>query len=249
MVSGAAAPGEALLLVLDYPGLRLESRVEELGLGDRTGLRQVQLLRAPLPTATDPAGHLAELLARRPEGQCRAVLAYCASAPLADALAGHLAAAGPRPPVVVFDAEPVTTSTVLDAYRDTLTQLGARAAEPEAAELASLVDRPEQFIGAARRNLVAHVSDALRSDGCEPAEAGVLAVALTASCLDWLTHLLVARHVPRPEFPGPVLNIVSAGTPGGDVRVSCDRTSLLRDPRTREATLSFLAAHGALPTP
>ncbi|MGW2490905.1 hypothetical protein ACWCV9_27305 [Streptomyces sp. NPDC001606] len=246
-MTATAARHEGYLCVLDYPGLRREARVAELGLTAATGLRLAELL-APPPTAQAAPAYLAELLARRPAGECRAVLAYCASAPLAGALATRLATGGHRPPVVLFDAEPVTAATVLDAYRTTLAQLGASATAPETGELAALVHRPDRFLTAARRNLTGHVSQALRADGCPAGEADALAAQLTVSCLDWLTHLLAALTAPPPQRPGPALNIVSAETPGGDVRIACDRTSLLRDPRTREAALAFLAAHGVLPT-
>jgi hypothetical protein len=245
VTTGVASSGNAsVLLVLDYPGYRPEARVDELGLPRNTGLRVAELLRAPLPTAVTAAGYAAELLARRPEGEIGAVLAYCAAAPLATELVAQTGTDDRRPPLVLFDAEPTTVSSLLDAYRDTLTQLGVAATPQEAATLAALAHRPEEFIAIARRNLIAHVSRTLLADGCDPGEVDLAAQLTTDSCTDWLTHLLAALHAPPPKRSGPVLRITSADVPGGDLRIPCERTSLLRDPRTREAVLSFLASHG-----
>ncbi|MFG2954053.1 hypothetical protein ACGF5O_10015 [Streptomyces sp. NPDC048291] len=240
MVSPAGSGPDGPLLVLDYPGERPEARVSEL---DLPGPRD--LLTVP-PPPLPPGRYLAALSAGRPPGPAGAVLAYCASAPLAAVLAAGAGRGDRAAPLVLFEAEPVTAATVLTAYAATLAQLGVRPDPREVRHLAARVPDPGAFLTAARARLSDHVGAALRADGAATGEVDDLASAVTDSALRWLAHLLAAHHAPPPDRTGPTLRILSAHTPGDGLRVMCDRTDLLRDPRTAEAVVSFLTAHGAL---
>ncbi|MET7610737.1 hypothetical protein ABZX97_06465 [Streptomyces seoulensis] len=236
--AGTARTGRPLpLLVLDYPGERPEARVCELGL---PGTRD--LLAVPPPPVT-PDRYLSALSAPTPAG---AVLAYCAAAPLAAALAARVGREGRGVPLVLFDAEPVTAATVLTAYRDTLAQLGLVPGPAELRELATRVADPGAFLTTARARLTGHVGTALGADGADAADVADLAEPMTDAALRWLAHLLAAHHTPPPRPAGPTLRVLSAHTPGDGVRIPSDRADLLRDPRTYRAVASFLTAHGAL---
>ncbi|MGV9295793.1 hypothetical protein [Amycolatopsis sp. NPDC003676] len=222
-----------MLLALDYPGYRAQARIDDLGLPEVTNL-----LIAPLPTATDCPGYVTDLLSRKPPGRVDAVLAYCASAPLAVRLVAELSI---QPPLVLFDAEPVTAVTVLDAYRDAVRQLGVDATEDEIAELCRAVDAPTRFVAAVRADLQRRVSHTLIADGCDPATVDDLSSQLTEACLEWLTHLVAASGAGQPDRVARTLRVTSREVAGGDITVECGRDELLRHPDTRAAVMAFLA--------
>ncbi|MEV1025600.1 hypothetical protein [Streptomyces sp. NPDC050264] len=228
-------PAPPVLLALDHPAQRAEAPLSALRL---PALHQ--LLPAPPPPAS-PGPYLEGLCAALPPDRPAAVLAPCASAPLAAVLAGRTDRAVP---LVLFDAEPVTAAMVLTAYRDTVAQLGVVPDHREARHLAACVGEPGAFLAHARHRLAAHVDGALRADGAGAEDVQDLAEPLVDAALRWLAHLLAAHHAPPPASVGPTLRILSARTPGDGLRIGCERVDLLRDPRTADAVVAFLAAHG-----
>ncbi|MYT68236.1 MULTISPECIES: hypothetical protein [unclassified Streptomyces] len=229
------APTPPVLLAVDHPAQRAEAPLSALPLPALHPL-------LPEPPPPEPPGpYLDGLRAALPSGAPGAVLASCASAPLAAVVAAR---AGRAVPLVLFDAEPVTAATVLTAYRDTVAQLGVLPDHREARHLAGCVAEPGVFLAVARQRLAAHVGGALGVDGAATEEVEDLAAPLVDAALRWLAHLLAAHHAPPPASVGPTLRILSANTPGDGLRVGCDRADLLRDPRTADAVVSFLAAHG-----
>ena len=223
-----------MLLALDYPGLRTQARIADLGLA---GL--VDLLVAPLPLAASGSGYTGELLARVPGAQARAVLGYCASAPLAAGLAARLS----NPPLILFDAETVGARTVRDAYRSMAGQLGVLVSDQDVERLGDPSGEPETFLASARTDLRDRVRTALLGDGCPAAGVEDFVTELTGACLAWLAHLVAAADAGPVRSAGPVLRVVSRERPGGDVTIDCAADDLLRHLATRAAVRSFLAAN------
>ncbi|WP_406292872.1 hypothetical protein OG948_00645 [Embleya sp. NBC_00888] len=246
--------GAPLLLVLDFPGYRTEARVRDLRL-DEHGLRVHELLRHPLPRETTGAAYIRRLLSAHPVPAVpvAAVLAYCASAPLALELAE--ATAGRQrhlPQVILFDAVASTRDAVRAAHRDALARLGPVRAGEETADPAFLSADPDYFVEAAVRDVERKAVDLLRADGATAHEATESAAHMAGGYADWLTHLVAAPRSRASSWSGNILRIASADHPRDafpvtahrveDVQVDCAREHLLRDEGTRTAVLSFLAA-------
>jgi hypothetical protein len=103
--------GPDLILCLDYPGMRAAAGFAELAAGvpiDASFLHIGQTSAGPLAACVDR--WVAEFTA--PGRPVRAVLGYCAGAALATRVADAIAATGPAPTVMLFDAAPTTSDSL-----------------------------------------------------------------------------------------------------------------------------------------
>ncbi|MFF4850330.1 hypothetical protein [Streptomyces sp. NPDC001194] len=243
------------LLALDYPGRRAEAKIADLGL-EAHGYEVAQLLTAPLPDALTGREYAQELLRAHglAEREPAAILAYCASAPLAQELARHMVEAGRQaPPLVFFDAAPLTAQDITDDYATVLRQIDASAFEESGSrtDVASLIGTPEELVGAMREEMTRYARNSLAEDLFDEEEVELAAEQIVRVYLDLLTHQIAAYHGSAPAWGGDVVNIVSAGNPfQGEwpgaratrvVRTARDRAGLLADATTRDTVLSLLA--------
>ncbi|MET8022329.1 hypothetical protein, partial [Streptomyces decoyicus] len=109
------------VLVLDYPGRRVEARIEELGLEEH-GYDVRYLLSQPLPRHHLAADYAEALLATHPVlDDVRAVLAFCMAAPLAQEVAARISC----PLLVFFDGEPSSPEAIRCEFRQIQRSLAA----------------------------------------------------------------------------------------------------------------------------
>ncbi|ONI91295.1 hypothetical protein ALI22I_09550 [Saccharothrix sp. ALI-22-I] len=246
---------ERVVLVLDYPGRRAESRVADLPL-ESFGFDVRHLLDEPFVRAVDTAGYAAELAARHgPFGpEVVAVLAYCMAAPIAQEVAALCGAI----PLVLFDGEPSTPAGIADQYEVSVTQVREQLGLPAVDrglpfEDGLLSERPGECLESMRRAFVELAVSALRADSADE-DAEVVAAQVADFYLDWLSHLVAAHNASWPAWGGEVLHIASRrhsfteDWPGARRttvhRVDTERNDLLRHPHTLELVRSFLAEAG-----
>jgi hypothetical protein len=244
-----------LLLVLDYPGYRTEARVDDLQL-DRYGLRVRNLLRHPLPRATDGAAYVSRILAgiSADDGPVAAVAAYCTSAPFAFEVASATARRQQIPPkIILFDAEASTPDMIVDGYRTMLSGLGVQSTEEDLrnrADISLLLKDPQRFVNVLVQDLEREVAATLRTIGSSEEEAKESARHMANTYADWLSHLVSAHRFDVFSWNGELLDITSVDGPQKgfeyeagtvrNIRMTCDRAQLLRSEETRSAVLSAL---------
>lgn len=191
--------GPDLVPCLDFPGQRAAASFAELAAGVRVDacflqIGQVGAGAGPLAAC---AGRWADelLAAGRP---VRAVLGFCAGTVLAACLAEAIAATGPPPLVVLFDAVPITGSTLTDQFTSVLE---ASAKHLTADELADAHSLAEQLAEAYPDDLP-RIATALtgRYDQLMRAVAGRLSVSdvfrqeLTGTFTAYLDYLLLTSE-------------------------------------------------------
>ena len=191
--------GPDLVPCLDFPGARAAASFADLAAGVRADacflqIGQVGAGAGPLAAC---AGRWADelLAAGRP---VRAVLGFCAGTVLAACLAEAIAATGPPPVVVLFDAVPVTGSTLTEQFTSVLE---ASARHLSADELADARGLAEQLAEAYPDDLP-RISATLtgRYDRLMGAVAGRLGVSdvfrqeLTGTFTAYLDYLLLASE-------------------------------------------------------
>lgn len=136
--------GHDLVLCLDFPGGRAAAGFAELAAGVPAGgcfLHVRQASAGPLAVCVDR--WVAEVTSTgRP---VRAVLGYCAGAALATRVADALAATGPPPMVVLFDAAPTTGSSLASQFTSAVE---SSAGHLTADELADARGLSEQLVAA-----------------------------------------------------------------------------------------------------
>jgi len=166
--------GPDLVPCLDFPGARAAAGFAELAAGVPAQACFLHLSQAGAGPLAACAGRWAdELLATgRP---VRAVLGYCAGTALATRLGDAVAAAGPPPLVVLFDAVPTTNGSLASQFTSALEAsarhltpdelAGARALSAQLVQAypddlpaiaAALTDRYDQLIRAVAARLSVH---------------------------------------------------------------------------------------------
>jgi hypothetical protein len=189
--------GSCLVPCLDFPGGRAAAGFAELAAGVAADACFLHVRPAGAGPLAACAGRWAgELLATgRP---VRAVLGYCAGAALAAALADAIAAAGPPPMVVLFDAVPADGGSLAGQFTEALE---ASARHLTAAELAGARDLAEQLAARYPDDLPRLAAAlAARYDQLIGAVAGRLSVhelfrrELTGAFTAYLDYLLLASQ-------------------------------------------------------
>jgi hypothetical protein len=249
----------SLILALDYPGRRDESRIRDLRL-EAAGWQVRYLMTAPFPQALTSSGYAAGLM---PAGETigadvAAVCAYCSGAPIAQEIVSA-ARPGEPVPLLLFDGEPSLLSGIRRDAAAAANQLGADEAARKSGPAEDFTDQqlaedPKQCADALREWLVALGMATLRRDGTDEAEARSIATDIACFYLDWLMFLIAAHNTQWPEFDGRLMHVVSRGHrfterwPGSRVaetcRVDSGRNELLDHPDARERALSFLKQAG-----
>lgn len=250
------AERRGVVLALDYPGRRDESRIRDLDL-EAEGWQVRYLLAAPFPQALTSSGYAESLL----RGQdldgtdVAAVLAYCSGAPIAqDLVTSHLGGIE-RVPLVLFDGEP----SLLSGLRRDAAAAGAQLSVDSRARPAcpaetftddQLSRDPDGCVAQLREWLVELGVRAMRADGADESEARSAATDIACFYLDYLVFLVAAHNTEWPAFDGDLLHVVSRGHPftkqwpgSSSTRlrqVDCGRNDLLGHPGAREIALSFL---------
>jgi hypothetical protein len=191
--------GPDLIPCLDFPGARAAAGFADLAAGVRVDacfLHIGQAGTAAGPLAAWVGRWADELLATgRP---VRAVLGFCAGTALATGLADAIAAAGPPPMVVLFDAVRVTDGTLAGEF---MSVLEASARHLTADELADASGLSEQLVTEYPDDLP-RIAAALagRYDQLMRAVAGRLSVSdflrqeLTGAFTAYLDYLLLASE-------------------------------------------------------
>jgi hypothetical protein len=198
----------------------------------------------------DPAARLSGWLAASEALPARAVLGYCAGAPLACALARHLAARGGAPvEVVLFDPSVTGPLTLYHQFDAALGSLAAVLAE---AEVAAAREAALGEAGAAADDLDALAATlagryaALAGPAC--ASQGVPASIADQMCARLATHLgyfalSAAAELAYPPETTIVLSAEHDPPPlgGRQVRLPVEPNALLGDPAAAGAVADLLA--------
>ncbi|BFU46065.1 hypothetical protein [Krasilnikovia sp. MM14-A1004] len=246
------------VLVCDFVGRRAQAPVSALGLETR-GFTVHNLLTSPYPRELTAAGYADQLWRRHgPFGaDVRAVLAYCAAAPIAQEVAATLhARTGVPVPLVLFDGEPATAAAVQAEYLLAAGKLGELLGvdpahrTPPAVDPGDLRVRPQQVRQRMFEGLLELGDRASRDGSVDPATARAEAEMFATYYLDWLSHLIAGHNASWPAWGGPAVQIVSrhhesgAEWPGAShtetIRIAAERDDLLRHPEVAAAVLSIL---------
>jgi hypothetical protein len=141
--------GPDLVPCLDFPGVRAAAGFAELAAGVPAGACFLHLGHAGVGTLAACVDRWAsELLATgRP---VRAVLGYCAGTAMATRLADAIAAAGPPPAVVLFDAVPTTGGSLAGEFTSAIE---SNAKHLTAGELADAHGLAEKLMEACQEDL------------------------------------------------------------------------------------------------
>jgi hypothetical protein len=132
--------GHDLVLCLDYPGGRAAAGFAELAAGVPTGACFLHFRQASTgPLAIGAGRWAAEVAATgRP---VRAVLGFCAGAALATRVADAVAATGPPPMVMLFDAALTTSESLTSGFTSALESSAGHLTADELADARSLSER------------------------------------------------------------------------------------------------------------
>ncbi|WP_164836508.1 hypothetical protein [Actinacidiphila soli] len=245
-----------VLLVLDYPGRRPEAHISDLGL-EREGFDCHYLLAHPLPNEVTAEHYAKETCARLPELPTGVVgvLSYCATAPLAATIASYAAGDDRLPlPVVFFDPSQCYVHHIVSAYESVVRQIDGTGSGDHPIpllDIPALLAHPRQLVDSVAQDLGRRAEAALLAEGYALDEASDLLGQVTGLYLEWITYLVAVHHRGSYVQPGDVLHVVSrnhpdnaswlgADGPAQNIRIDCDRPSLLRDERTRDVVLGFL---------
>jgi hypothetical protein len=247
-----------MLLVLDYPGRRPEAHISEMHL-DRSGFECHDVLTSPMPTALTTAAYARELCAQQRPDRPLALVAYCAAAPLAVAMAALLAGPAAPVPIVLLDPQQTPPSEILHEYHEVVRQIEGRAPNverPPLLDIERLLATPEALVKRIGEDLRLRARLALAAFGFGGADVSGPVEGVVGVYIEWLTFLVAAHHDEQPAPSGPVLQVISQGHPADaswlgatdlrTVRVPCDRPELAANAQARAAVLAFI--HGfALP--
>jgi hypothetical protein len=231
--------GPDLIACLDFPGARAAAGFADLAGGvpvDACFLHFRQAGASPLTACVDR--WVAEFAATgRP---VRAVLGFCAGAALATRLADAVAATGPPPVVVLFDAAPTTGESMADQFMSAVQSSARHLTADELAEARELSEQVVVRYPDELRPIAAALTE--RYEGLMRAVADRLSLPaflhreLTAGFTAYLDYLLLAGEggfemrattplfVTSTEHEPPV---EAART----ITLDVDHDDLLRDPK------------------
>ncbi|HEV2345772.1 MAG TPA: hypothetical protein VGS97_16855 [Actinocrinis sp.] len=231
--------GPDLIACLDFPGARAAAGFTDLAEGvpvDACFLHFRQAGADPLAASVDR--WVAEFAATgRP---VRAVLGYCAGGALATRLADAIAATGPAPVVVLFDAEPTTGESIADQFRSAV-QSSAR--HLTASELADADALSEQLVARypddprpIAAGLTEHYETLMRAVADRLSLPQFLHQELTAGFTAYLDYLLLAGEGGFDTRATTPLFVTSIGheppvQTARTVSLDVDHDDLLRDPK------------------
>jgi hypothetical protein len=248
-------PGEArTVLVCDYVGRRSEAPISSLDLSAH-GYVVRDLITAPYSTSVTATGYAGDLLGHGgpATGDVLAVLAYCASAPIAQEVVRSLAATtGRRIPLVIFDGEQSTAESIRQQFALAVANLGDVLELPTHEHPPAPVwdeqmlrEQPAEVLRRLHDGLLALGARAVEIGAGDPEVAQEDAEAIAAYYLNWFAHLLASHNAVWPAWDGPTVPIVSRDHPvpagaGEPIRIDVDRDNLLRHPETAEAVLGIL---------
>lgn len=240
--------GHDLVLCLDFPGGRAAAGFAELAPGvpvDASFLHVGQPSAGPLTVCVDRWA--AEFAATgRP---VRAVLGFCAGAALATRLADAIAATGPPPMVVLFDAESTTASSLTGMFTAAVESSAQHLTADELADARGLAEE----LAATYPDDLPRIAAALidRYDQLMRAVAGRLSLPeflrkeLTGGFTAYLDYLLLAGEGGFDMRTTTPLFLNSAGRePPVDgartITVDIGHDDLLRDPEVHELVTDLL---------
>jgi hypothetical protein len=245
-------PVDPVLLVLDYPGRRPEAHISEMDL-ERGGFDCAYVLASPLPTELTTSAYASQLCVQHRPDRPFAVVAYCAAAPLAVAMAGLLpGSAGPLP-IVLLDPQQTPPHEIEREYHEVVRQVEGRTSDaqrPPLLDIERLLASPEVLVERIGQDLRLRARLALAAYGFEGADVGGPADGVVGMYVEWLTFLVAAHHDEQAAPRGPILQVISRGHPAdaswlGDAdvqtaRIRCDRSELAAHVQARAAVLDFL---------
>jgi thioesterase domain-containing protein len=241
------------IVVLDFRGGRPEADfVDLLGGGATTRpiyeLVALGLTEEEVPaTAAAYARAYADALEPYAAGGLD-VLGYCSGGLLAHALAVELARRGAAiGTLVLFDAVPIGTDGVVDAYQDVArTPGGGPDGVEERIERALDAGDPEAAYAAVLDGLGSAFGAQLEAVGVPPDSP--LARELLARHRAWLAYVVAAASYRAEPFPGRLVAVFSSGVDADPLpaqqtavrRVGVPRDRLLGDADVRAATLTAM---------
>jgi hypothetical protein len=250
--------GIGTVLVCDYVGRRTEAPISSLDLESR-GFTVHYLIKPPhVRELTAPAYADRLLGTYGPFADVKAVLAYCASAPIAQELVASIAVrTGATVPLVLFDAELSTARSIEEEYLLASAKLGEVLFLNEQARVPTPVlhedllrDRPELALRHLHEGLLQLGERAVEQGTDDPEEARGDAEAIADFYLDWLAHLIAAHNASWPAWGGAAVQVVSRDRPSYQewpgaiatetVRIGATRDDLLRHPDVAQAVLRVL---------
>jgi hypothetical protein len=242
--------GPGLVPCLDFPGQRAAAGFADLAAGVRADACFVQIgqVGAGAGTLAACAGRWADelLAAGRP---VRAVLGFCAGTVLAAGLAEAIAAAGPPPMVVLFDAVPVTGETLTDQFTSVLEASAKHLTADELADARGLAEQLAEAHPDDLPRIAAALAD--RYDQLMRAVAARLSVSdvfrqeLTGTFTAYLDYLLLASEGGFGTRTTAPLFLTSAGyeppvAGARTIALDIGHDDLLRDPEVHKLVADLL---------
>jgi hypothetical protein len=247
--------GPDLVPCLDFPGVRAAAGFAELAAGVPAAacfLHLEQVGAEPLAAGAEPlaacvgrwAGEL--LAAGRP---VRAVLGYCAGTAMATRLADAIAATGPPPAVVLFDAVPITHDSLAGEFTSAVESNARHLTAGELADARALAGQLVQAYPEDLPRIAAALTE--RYDRLIGAVAGRLSVRevfrreLTGAFTAYLDYLLLASQGGFDMRTTSPLFVCSAGyeppVPGArPITLGTGHDDLLRAPKVHELVADLL---------
>jgi hypothetical protein len=244
--------GNPVLLVLDYPGRRPEAHISEMNL-EQYGFDCDHALQSPLPRALTTAAYASELDARQRPDRPLALVAYCATALLATAIAGLRAGPAGPCPVVMLDPQQTPPSEIAKEYQEVVRQVEGRSSateRPPLLDIEQLLGTPGTLVERIGEDLRLRARLALAAFGLTGADVAGAVENVIGVYIEWLIFLVSAHYDAQPATRGPILQVISQGHPADadwlgatdlrTVRIPCERAELAVNPQARAAVLDFL---------
>lgn len=244
--------GDPMILVLDYPGRRPEAHVSEMRL-EQSGFDCAYMLKPPLPSALTARAYASQLCARLRSAQPLAVISYCATAPLAIAVAALMGdSCGGPPPIALLDPSRCHPSHIIRGYASVVRQIEGPApiSRPPLLDVEPMLATSDLLIQRIEADLWHRAKLSLAADGFEGAEAKGAMEAVIGMYVEWLTYLVAVHHCEQPTSSGHLFQVISREHPADvswlgvaadrTVRIECDRRHLPKHPDARTLVLDFL---------
>jgi hypothetical protein len=206
-----------------------------------------------MPTALTTPAYAGQLFARQRLDRPVALVAYCAAAPLAVAMAALLAGPAGPVPIVLLDPQQTPPSEVVHEYHEVVRQVEGRTSNterPPLLDIERLLATPETLVQRIGEDLRLRARLALAAFGFGGADVSGPVEGVVGVYVEWLTFLVAAHHDEQPAPRGPLLQVISQGHPADagwlgaadlrTVRIACDRPELAVNAEARAAVLDFL---------
>lgn len=234
------------IIVLDYPGMRTEARIMDLGI-DSLECCFVDLLQDSLPEYSGISEYSKQLLNKIPENEeTVAILSYCATLAIAEECLRQISSSSRAPALITFNQVRSTLQDVQDAYESAVKKIGD---SPRPVLVVDHAESISSFLLAVRRDLYIRSYEELfrRDYPLELAkETSIVSAKMYMNWIELLATSTLPTNVQDVSFES--LRIFSSDFALPDIGhshartavVNCRKEDLLRADETRTVVTSYL---------